>query len=303
MTYRPDPKNFFKPSELTMGFPQTPVSKNGNSFCSESDLPRQYQLTGRKLFPLSQLKPLNYKNKMLQKHKLLQNFDFNISGLSTNNCFLDKNFLLSNLSNMNNKRLNTYKPLYSKHDNNNLSFIPNNKRKISNNTNEIKKINFPKILSRNVDNKNLYLRQNDNNKNDTDMFTNIENNIQNKSTKLIVNDVKILKKENLSERDFENIHSNFFINTQIKTDSNKNNENKLFNKNELKKIIEKDQITLYEKHKKLIDKKKIYDYNSHWNGNVINLKDDKQYKKIKKFEIMVNKIKNSKTGYIVDASY
>lgn len=296
MTYRPDPKEFFKTSEIDIiSAPQTPLLKNIKSYYSEKDVLTEPSLSSRKL------KPINYKNKIIQKTKILQNMDFNTSGLNEKNCFLDKNFILSNLSNMDHKRVNTYKPVFTKFDNNNFIFLPKNNEKRRYNINDIPKINFPKIIKRNIDDKNLYLAENnDNNKDNNDIFTNIETNIQNKTTRFIVNDVKLLNKENLTDRDVENKQNNLFINTQIKTNPNKKKKKSFINKTEIKKILAKDNITLYEKHKKLIDKNKIYDYNSHWNGNVINLNDDKQYKKLKKFEIFINKIKNSKTVSIVD---
>ena len=304
MTYRPDPKELFKNSEITIGgVHQNPLIKNNDSSDSEKNMPESSDFFEGKSLPLKKLKPINFKKKVVQKERLLKKYDFNTSGLNANSCFLDKNFVLSNLSIMDSKKINRYKPLYTKNNNNDLMFTPKSEEKIRFNTNDTQKINFPKISRRSIDNKNLLLTENyDRNKDYYDMFTSIENNILNKSTKLIVNDVKILKKKNISEGDFGNIRKNFFVNTQIKMKITKNNRNRCLDKNELNKIIEKERITLYEKNKKFIDKGKIFDYNSHWNGNVINLKDDKLYKNIKKFEILVNKIRNSNNGCIVDLS-
>ena len=192
-----------------------------------------------------------------------------------------------------------------------LPFISKNINKKSynilslNKNNENKKI----INDSNDDNKSNF-RMNTNNEakadeseNKRDIFKNITYYIDNKKTKLKVNDIErnIYNMKSLSDNDNEeevnpNFESKIFINTKIPKsvdkdtlkkkdiDTNFITDENLLEDEKMIKIKEKEKYIIYEQNKKFIEKKKIYNAMKYGAASIPNLILDKGFRDVKKFE-------------------
>lgn len=192
-----------------------------------------------------------------------------------------------------------------------LPFISKNINKKSynilslNKNNENKKI----INDSNDDNKSNF-RMNTNNEakadeseNKRDIFKNITYFIDNKKTKLKVNDIErnIYNMKSLSDNDNEeevnpNFESKIFINTKIPKsvdkdtlkkkdiDTNFITDENLLEDEKMIKIKEKEKYIIYEQNKKFIEKKKIYNAMKYGAASIPNLILDKGFRDVKKFE-------------------
>lgn len=92
----------------------------------------------------------------------------------------------------------------------------------------------------------------------------------------------------------------------IKSKKNKlflyNEENGPFSpltKEEIIQLRNQDLVMIYETQKKLIEKKKIYDYWENGGGNIPNFNFDKGYQNVKKIESIVYKLKNTPTFPVI----
>jgi hypothetical protein len=144
-----------------------------------------------------------------------------------------------------------------------------------------------------------------------DIFKNVNYFLDNKKTKLKVNDIEriilYLKNSTNSEEDRNNEYceSKIFINTKIpkseekvnlkKKESNINeiNDNNLFIGEESLKRKEKEKYMIYEKNKKFIEKNKIYNPMKYGQASIPNLSLDKGFRDVKKFEQTVINMKNT----------
>ena len=144
-----------------------------------------------------------------------------------------------------------------------------------------------------------------------DIFKNVNYFLDNKKTKLKVNDIEriilYLKNSTNSEEDRNNEYceSKIFINTKIpkseekvnlkKKESNINeiNDNNLFIDEENLKRKEKEKYMIYEKNKKFIEKNKIYNPMKYGQASIPNLSLDKGFRDVKKFEQTVINMKNT----------
>ena len=143
-----------------------------------------------------------------------------------------------------------------------------------------------------------------------DIFKNVNYFLDNKKTKLKVNDIEriILDINNINniEEDRNNEYfESIFINTKIprseekviikkkESNINKINDNNLLIDEDTLKRKEKEKYMIYEKNKKFIEKKKIYNPMKYGQASIPNLSLDKGFKDVKKFEQTVINIKNS----------
>ena len=144
-----------------------------------------------------------------------------------------------------------------------------------------------------------------------DIFKNVNYFLDNKKTKLKINDIEriILDIKNINNPEQERINEYFeskiFINTKLpkseeeETSKKKENNIKEINDNNLLidedtlKRKEKEKYMLYEKNKKFIDKKKIYNPMKYGQASIPNLSLDKGFRDVKKFEQTVINMKNT----------
>ena len=243
-----------------------------------------------------------------------KNFERSFSIKNRNNMYniIETN---NNVDNKKNKNINTLLNIENiKKHNLNLPFI-NNKKNRNNNT-SLNNINEKKLKNKTVETTNYNnnfekninnSNSNENNNDDTqkDFFKNVSSIIDNKKTQLNVNDIQRslddIKKLNEDIDIDNNFESKIFINTRLPKsnkkkinldifdDDNMNSDNSM--SDEMLKRKEKDKYMLYEKNKKFIEKKKIYNSMKYRASIIPNLNLDKDFRKIKNFESIVSKIK------------
>lgn len=143
-----------------------------------------------------------------------------------------------------------------------------------------------------------------------DIFKNVNYFLDNKKTKLKVYDIERIildiKNINNSEEDRNNEYfESIFINTKIprseekviikkkESDINKINDNNLLIDEDTLKRKEKEKYMIYEKNKKFIEKKKIYNPMKYGQASIPNLSLDKGFKNVKKFEQAVINMKKT----------
>ena len=259
---------------------------------------------------------------------LNDNKELNINPFSSGRKNIERSFSIKNRNNMyniietnnnvdnkKNKNIHTLLNIENiKKDNLNLPFI-NNKKNRNNNT-SLNNINEKKLKNKTVETTNYNnnfekninnSNSNENNNDDTqkDFFQNVSSIIDNKKTQLNVNDIQrsIDDIKNFNEDiDIDNnFESKIFINTRLPksnkkkinldifNDDNLNSDNSM--SDEMLKRKEKDKYMLYEKNKKFIEKKKIYNSMKYRASIIPNLNLDKDFRKIKNFESIISKIK------------
>ena len=182
-----------------------------------------------------------------------------------------------------------------KNTNINSSFNNINDSQIQNKTVEINNID------KNINNKNTNFDENS----QKDIFKNVNHSIENKKTKLKVNDIQRsiddYKRMNKYIDKDENLDSKIFINTKLLKSTRKklnfHNFDDDYSDNsmseEMLKRKEKDKYMLYEKNKKFIDKNKICDSMKYRASIIPNLNLDKDFRKVKQFESIVTKMKRA----------
>ena len=182
-----------------------------------------------------------------------------------------------------------------KNSNINSSFNNINDSQIQNKTVEINNID------KNINNKNTNFDENS----QKDIFKNVNHSIENKKTKLKVNDIQRsiddYKRMNKYIDKDENLDSKIFINTKLLKSTRKklnfHNFDDDYSDNsmseEMLKRKEKDKYMLYEKNKKFIDKNKICDSMKYRASIIPNLNLDKDFRKVKQFESIVTKMKRA----------
>ena len=188
---------------------------------------------------------------------------------------------------------------------NNIMKYPKNRnhKKINtNNKTSIESIESSE-MNNNIEDNDKNINNKDKNEMQRDIFKNINYFLDNKKSQLNVkdiqrniNDMKNSKEEN--EQIDDNIKSKIFINTKISNlkpfrKKNLNNEGDLLNDEEILKRKEKEKYMIYEKNKKYIEKKKIYNAMKYGAAGIPNLALDKGFRDIKKFEYNVLNLKNT----------
>ena len=294
------------------------------------------------LFSQSKAKRIrNIQAKMVNNNNILKQIDFNINN---NNSSDEKNNSLELNINpfetipLGNRKSQKMINLTESNNNGKIKIAEmiksrNNKNKMSKSFDgmkkEIEKIKLPyvsthinrkryNILSFNKKNESIETERNiiDNKdeikkERQRDIFKNVNYFLDNKKTKLKVNDIEriilYLKNSTNSEEDRNNEYceSKIFINTKIpkseekvnlkKKESNINeiNDNNLFIDEENLKRKEKEKYMIYEKNKKFIEKNKIYNPMKYGQASIPNLSLDKGFRDVKKFEQTVINMKNT----------
>ena len=298
--------------------------------------------TNPTLFSQSKTKRIrNIQAKMVNNNNILKQIDFNINN---NNLSDEKNNSLElNINpfetiSKGNRKSQKMINLTESNNNGKIKIAEmiksrNNKNKMSKSFDgmkkEIEKIKLPyvsthinrkryNILSFNKKNESIETERNiiDNKdeikkERQRDIFKNVNYFLDNKKTKLKVNDIEriilYLKNSTNSEEDrnSEYCESKIFINTKIpkseekvnlkKKESNINeiNDNNLFIDEENLKRKEKEKYMIYEKNKKFIEKNKIYNPMKYGQASIPNLSLDKGFRDVKKFEQTVINMKNT----------
>ena len=298
--------------------------------------------TNPTLFSQSKTKRIrNIQAKMVNNNNILKQIDFNINN---NNSSDEKNNSLELNINpfetipLGNRKSQKMINLTESNNNGKIKIAEmiksrNNKNKMSKSFDgmkkEIEKIKLPyvsthinrkryNILSLNKKNESIETERNiiDNKdeikkERQRDIFKNVNYFLDNKKTKLKVNDIEriilYLKNSTNSEEDRNNEYceSKIFINTKIpkseekvnlkKKESNINeiNDNNLFIDEENLKRKEKEKYMIYEKNKKFIEKNKIYNPMKYGQASIPNLSLDKGFRDVKKFEQTVINMKNT----------
>ena len=298
--------------------------------------------TNPTLFSQSKTKRIrNIQAKMVNNNNILKQIDFNINN---NNSSDEKNNSLELNINpfetipLGNRKSQKMINLTESNNNGKIKIAEmiksrNNKNKMSKSFDgmkkEIEKIKLPyvsthinrkryNILSFNKKNESIETERNiiDNKdeikkERQRDIFKNVNYFLDNKKTKLKVNDIEriilYLKNSTNSEEDRNNEYceSKIFINTKIpkseekvnlkKKESNINeiNDNNLFIDEENLKRKEKEKYMIYEKNKKFIEKNKIYNPMKYGQASIPNLSLDKGFRDVKKFEQTVINMKNT----------
>ena len=294
------------------------------------------------LFSQSKAKRIrNIQAKMVNNNNILKQIDFNINN---NNSSDEKNNSLELNINpfetipLGNRKSQKMINLTESNNNGKIKIAEmiksrNNKNKMSKSFDgmkkEIEKIKLPyvsthinrkryNILSFNKKNESIETERNiiDNKdeikkERQRDIFKNVNYFLDNKKTKLKVNDIEriILYLKNSTnpeeDRNSEYCESKIFINTKIpkseekvnlkKKESNINeiNDNNLFIDEENLKRKEKEKYMIYEKNKKFIEKNKIYNPMKYGQASIPNLSLDKGFRDVKKFEQTVINMKNT----------
>ena len=298
--------------------------------------------TNPTLFSQSKTKRIrNIQAKMVNNNNILKQIDFNINN---NNSSDEKNNSLELNINpfetipLGNRKSQKMINLTESNNNGKIKIAEmiksrNNKNKMSKSFDgmkkEIEKIKLPyvsthinrkryNILSLNKKNESIETERNiiDNKdeikkERQRDIFKNVNYFLDNKKTKLKVNDIEriILYLKNSTnpeeDRNSEYCESKIFINTKIpkseekvnlkKKESNINeiNDNNLFIDEESLKRKEKEKYMIYEKNKKFIEKNKIYNPMKYGQASIPNLSLDKGFREVKKFEQTVINMKNT----------
>ena len=298
--------------------------------------------TNSTVFSQSKTKRIrNIQAKMVNNNNILKQIDFNINN---NNSSDEKNNSLELNINpfetipLGNRKSQKMINLTESNNNGKIKIAEmiksrNNKNKMSKSFDgmkkEIEKIKLPyvsthinrkryNILSLNKKNESIETERNiiDNKdeikkERQRDIFKNVNYFLDNKKTKLKVNDIEriilYLKNSTNSEeaRISEYCESKIFINTKIpkseekvnlkKKESNINgiNDNNLFIDEENLKRKEKEKYMIYEKNKKFIEKNKIYNPMKYGQASIPNLSLDKGFRDVKKFEQTVINMKNT----------
>ena len=268
-------------------------------------------------------KNMNYlRSKLLQNSNKWKKIDFNAS--NSNN----KEILKLNINhykyqkNIKNKGIqNNFKSYLSKnHDYNdiihsNSEIVKNNKSYIKKNklylpyisNNIIRKRNNMKSLNIIIDFNNLRKRKNhtfekrittsNGNKNDRDIFKNINYFIDNKKSKINVNDIqRSISLNNDEEEDENENNKNKILNHRKLSEFIKKEEgniNKSNNEEDLIKLKEKEIFRIYEGTKKLIDTDKFYNLKNYRLAYIPNVSLDEGVKNTKEFESNVINMKNT----------
>ena len=172
-------------------------------------------------------------------------------------------------------------------------------------TNVVRKSNNMKSLKQIIDNNNLKKIENfvnekrittsNNKKNDRDIFKNINFFINNKKSKINVNDIQRNISLNSGEDEYEN-NKKKLLYERKNSESDKKNES-LLNKNisideDLIKMKENEKFIIYEGSKKLIDTYKFTNSKIIRLANIPNVSLDKGFKNVKEFESNVKNMKN-----------
>ena len=298
--------------------------------------------TNPTIFSQSKTKRIrNIQAKMVNNNNILKQIDFNINN---NNSSDEKNNSLELNINpfetipLGNRKSQKMINLTESNNNGKIKIAEmiksrNNKNKMSKSFDgmkkEIEKIKLPyvsthinrkryNILSFNKKNESIETERNiiDNKdeikkERQRDIFKNVNYFLDNKKTKLKVNDIEriILYLKNSTnpeeDRNSEYCESKIFINTKIpkseekvnlkKKESNINeiNDNNLFIDEENLKRKEKEKYMIYEKNKKFIEKNKIYNPMKYGQASIPNLSLDKGFREVKKFEQTVINMKNT----------
>ena len=297
--------------------------------------------TNPSIFSQSQNRRIrNIQAKMVNNNNLLKQIDFNINNNSSDekNNSLELNINSYDALSQGNKKSKKIINLTESNNNEKINEVMksrnyNNKYKMSKSFDGMKKekenIKLPyvstninrrryNILLFNKKNENIETDNNAINKKDEikkekqrDIFKNVNYFLDNKKTKLKVNDIEriILDIKNINnlekEIDNEYFESKIFINTKIpkseekiqlkKKDRNIDeiNDNNLLIDEETLRRKEKEKYMLYEKNKKFIEKKKIYNPMKYGQASIPNLSLDKGFRDVKKFEQTVINVKNS----------
>lgn len=253
---------------------------------------------------ISSLKNCNEAFKIVHEKKTPKLFDNHSINLVQKNCSLKSNSTSTRNPNEENqdkdKNFNNFNNNENEKENifiNIKQFIENKKKNII--LNDIKR-NNNNIIQSNSQNNNL---------NNLYQTNNLNINQPNKSL-LFVN-TEIRKKINNKigrnkvfnypfRQSFEKIKNYRSI-----EDNNENNNIRKKKEDQwIIKIKEKDKTMIYEKNKKFIDRKKIYDLSNNSNDNssivVPNVNNDKEFKNIKKLDNLINKIKTMNTPQIIN---
>ena len=297
--------------------------------------------TNPSIFSQSQIRRLrNIQAKMVNNNNLLKQIDFNINNNSSDekNNSLELNINSYDALSQGNKKSKKLINLTESNNNEKINEVMksrnyNNKYKMSKSFDGMKKekenIKLPyvstninrrryNILLFNKKNENIETDNNAINKKDEikkekqrDIFKNVNYFLDNKKTKLKVNDIEriILDIKNINnlekEIDNEYLESKIFINTKIPKSEEKIqlkkkernideiNDNNLLIDEETLRRKEKEKYMLYEKNKKFIEKKKIYNPMKYGQASIPNLSLDKGFRDVKKFEQTVINMKNS----------
>ena len=297
--------------------------------------------TNPSIFSQSQIRRIrNIQAKMVNNNNLLKQIDFNINNNSSDekNNSLELNINSYDALSQGNKKSKKLINLTESNNNEKINEVMksrnyNNKYKMSKSFDSMKKekenIKLPyvstninrrryNILLFNKKNENIETDNNAINKKDEikkekqrDIFKNVNYFLDNKKTKLKVNDIEriILDIKNINnlekEIDNEYFESKIFINTKIPKSEEKIqlkkkernideiNDNNLLIDEETLRRKEKEKYMLYEKNKKFIEKKKIYNPMKYGQASIPNLSLDKGFRDVKKFEQTVINMKNS----------
>ena len=135
--------------------------------------------------------------------------------------------------------------------------------------------------------------------NEKDIFKNINFFIDNKKSKIRVNDIQRNKQQMHNNDDIEkyifNRRKSFLLkdNTIINKIDNEKNTDENKNNKEMSKMNENDRYMIYENSKKYIDTNKIYNSRKFGLANIPNVSLDKGVKNVKKFEINIINMKNT----------
>ena len=298
--------------------------------------------TNPTIFSQSKTKRIrNIQAKMVNNNNILKQIDFNINNNNSSdeiNNSLELNINPFETIPLGNRKSQKMINLTESNNNGKIKIAEmiksrNNKNKMSKSFDgmkkEIEKIKLPyvsthinrkryNILSFNKKNESIETDRNifDNKdeikkERQKDIFKNVNYFLDNKKTKLKVNDIEriILYLKNSTnpeeDRNSEYCESKIFINTKIpkseekvnlkKKESNINeiNDNNLFIDEESLKRKEKEKYMIYEKNKKFIEKNKIYNPMKYGQASIPNLSLDKGFREVKKFEQTVINMKNT----------
>ena len=135
--------------------------------------------------------------------------------------------------------------------------------------------------------------------NEKDIFKNINFFIDNKKSKIRVNDIQRNKQQMHNNDDIDkyifNRRKSFLLkdNTIINKFDNEKNTDENKNNKEMSKMNENDRYMIYENSKKYIDTNKIYNSRKFGLANIPNVSLDKGVKNVKKFEINIINMKNT----------
>lgn len=252
---------------------------------------------------------LNINNYQISAPRINNNNKKTINLLENNNIVVNqlnekakKNAYIKNKS---------YDGIKAKLDNLKLPYISKNMNKKSNNIIAINKNNENQIIMNDSNDNNKsnfgmninFEDKKDESENKRDIFKNVNYCIENKKTKLNVNDIeRSIDMKNLSDDDNKkdenpNFESKIFINTKIPKSVDKDfvkrkyintdfvmEKDYLLDDEKMIKLKEKEKYIIYEKNKKFIEKNKIYNPMKYGAASIPNLTLDKDFRGIKKFE-------------------